>query len=149
MLSVNLKHHSCSDGLATLDTVLPGCSTVPPTLAAGVLHCMPVPCTSCWNEAAGTFVSQASTHPRSCFKHLIDSWRKGHCYLYIEDWCRKDLRILSRMTMHRLEWSYVIQHAVHTDGCWTHETWWKIMIMIMIITRNVGQCPTWWPPCRI
>jgi len=18
-----------------------------------------------------------------------------------------------------------------------------------VITRNVGQCPTWWPPCRI
>jgi len=21
--------------------------------------------------------------------------------------------------------------------------------LIIIITRNVGQCPTWWPPCRI
>jgi len=43
----------------------------------------------------------------------------------------------------------IIQHAVHTNGCWTHETWWKMMIMIMImiviITRNVGQCPRWWP----
>jgi len=20
---------------------------------------------------------------------------------------------------------------------------------VMYTTRNVGQCPTWWPPCRI
>ena len=38
------------------------------------------------------------------------------------------------------------------------QTWLKIMALqvcnrankkVTALTRNVGQCPTWWPPCRI
>ena len=34
----------------------------------------------------------------------------------------------------------------HTSTCVVGSRYVKI---ILIITRNVGQCPTWWPPCRI
>jgi len=34
----------------------------------------------------------------------------------------------------------------HTSTCVVGSRCVKIII---IITRNVGQCPTWWPPCRI
>jgi len=31
----------------------------------------------------------------------------------------------------------MLKDALHVDViCW-------------IVTRNVGQCPTWWPPCWI
>jgi len=26
---------------------------------------------------------------------------------------------------------------------------WQVSGLIYVQTRNVGQCPTWWPPCRI